>query len=69
MFYVWLHLDLYSEHVHSRNLNDFCLLPAQFCCIIVYIRKVVICAQIADQCAPWKISNGAQKPVLHALKF
>jgi hypothetical protein len=25
--------------------------------------------QIADRCAPWKISNNAENPVLQALKF
>jgi hypothetical protein len=28
---------------------DFCLFPAQFCYIIVYIRKVKSCVQIADR--------------------
>jgi hypothetical protein len=45
-------------------LYDFCLLPAQFCCIIVYIRTVGRHRQIADRCAPWKISNGAEDHVL-----
>jgi hypothetical protein len=36
-------------------------------CIIVYIWKVESCVQIADWCAPWKISNGEQDLVLHAL--
>jgi hypothetical protein len=26
-------------------LHDFCLLPVQFCCIIVYVRKVESCVQ------------------------
>jgi hypothetical protein len=34
---------------------DFCLFPAQFCYIIVYIWKVKSCVQIADRCAPSKI--------------
>jgi hypothetical protein len=50
-------------------LDDFSLLPAQFCYIIVYIRKVENCAQIADRCAPWKISNGVQNLVLNVLQF
>jgi hypothetical protein len=45
-------------------LYDFCLLPAQFCYTIVYIRKVESRVQIADPCAPWKISSGAKKLVL-----
>jgi hypothetical protein len=38
-------------------LYDFCWLPAQFCYIIVYVRKVESCVQIADRCAPWKIAT------------
>jgi hypothetical protein len=45
-------------------LYDFCLLPAQFCYIIIYIWNVDIHVQIADRCAPWKISNGAENLVL-----
>jgi hypothetical protein len=45
-------------------LYDFCLLPAQFCYIIVYTGKVESCVQIADRCAPWKISNGAENLIL-----
>jgi hypothetical protein len=41
----------------SMILYDFCLLPAQFYYIIVYIWKVESRVQIADQCAPWKISK------------
>jgi hypothetical protein len=45
-------------------LYDFCLLPTQFCYIIVYTRKVESRVQIADRFAPWKISNGAENLVL-----
>jgi hypothetical protein len=31
--------------------------------------KVEIHVQIAEGCAPWKISNGAENLVLHALQF
>jgi hypothetical protein len=48
---------------------DRCMLPAQFCYIIVYIRKVENRVQIADRCVPWKISNGAENLVLQALQF
>jgi hypothetical protein len=41
-------------------LNDFCLLPAQFCYIIVHIRKIESRVQIANRCVLWKISNGAK---------
>jgi hypothetical protein len=37
------------------SLYDFCLSPAQFCYIIVYIWKTESRVQIADRCAPWKI--------------
>jgi hypothetical protein len=50
-------------------LFDFCLSPEHFCYIIVYIRKVESCVQIAEQCAPWKIRSGTQNLVLHALQF
>jgi hypothetical protein len=49
-------------------LYDFCFLPAKFCYVIVYIRKVESCVQIADQCAPWKISSCANNLVLQALQ-
>jgi hypothetical protein len=45
-------------------LYDFCLLPAQFYNIIVYAWKVESRVQIADQCALWKISNGAENHFL-----
>jgi hypothetical protein len=50
-------------------LYDFCLLPAQFHYMIVHRWKVESRVQIADQCAPWKISNGAENLVLQALQF
>jgi hypothetical protein len=45
-------------------LYDFCLLPAQFRYIIVYIRKVESPVQMLDRCAPWKIFNGARMTLL-----
>jgi hypothetical protein len=45
-------------------LYDLCLLPAQFCYIIVYIQKVETHVQIVDQCAPCNISSGAENRVL-----
>jgi hypothetical protein len=50
-------------------LYDFCLLPAQFYYITVYIRNVESHVQIVVRCAPWKISNGAENLVLQALQF
>jgi hypothetical protein len=40
-----------------------------FSYVIIYIRKVESRVQIADKCAPWNVSNGAQNRVLHALHF
>jgi hypothetical protein len=50
-------------------LYDFCLLPAQYFCIIIYIWKVENRVQIANRCPPWKISNCAENIVLHALQI
>jgi hypothetical protein len=46
------------------TLYDFCLFSCTILLYInVYIRKVESCAQIADRCAPWKISIGAENLV------
>jgi hypothetical protein len=45
-------------------LYDFCLSPAQFCYIIVLVRKDESRVQHADQCAPRKISNSVENLVL-----
>jgi hypothetical protein len=50
-------------------LYDFCLSPESFCYIIVYIRKVESCVQVAERCVPWKISSGAQDFLFHVLHF
>jgi hypothetical protein len=50
-------------------LYDFCLLPAQFYYMTVYIRKVESYVPIAERCGPWKISNGVENIVLQALRF
>jgi hypothetical protein len=50
-------------------LYNFCLLPAQFRYITLYILKGESGVQIVDQCVPWKISNGAEKLVFYALQF
>jgi hypothetical protein len=44
-------------------LYDFCLSPAQYCYIIIYIGKVKSRVQIANRCAHWEISNGADELV------
>jgi hypothetical protein len=48
-------------------LYDFCLSPAQFCYIILYIRKVGSRVHTANQCAPRKISSGGENIVFYAL--
>jgi hypothetical protein len=58
IFSVWLRLVLYYEHVHSHDFVSLLLVAAQFCYVIVYIRKVQSRVQIADRCAPWNISSG-----------
>jgi hypothetical protein len=45
-------------------LYDFCFFPAQFCHIIVYMRKVESRTKIAYRYAPWKVSSGADNLVL-----
>jgi hypothetical protein len=47
-------------------LYSFCLLPAQFCYIVVYTRKVESRVQIEDQCSAWKIFSGAKNLVFSA---
>jgi hypothetical protein len=42
-------------------LCDSCLLPAQFCYTTVYIWKMKTRVQVADQYAPWIISNGEEE--------
>jgi hypothetical protein len=49
--------------------HDFCPLPTQFCCIVIYIWMVESRAQIADRYAHWKIANGAEDVVLQALQL
>jgi hypothetical protein len=51
------------------TLYDLCLLLAQIFYVIVYIGKVESRVQIADPCASWKLSSGAENFVLQALQF
>jgi hypothetical protein len=60
IFCVWIRLIRCCYLI----LYDFCLLPAQFCLIIMYIQKDESCVQILDQCTPWKVSSGAENLVL-----
>jgi hypothetical protein len=50
-------------------LCDFSLLPAQFCYIIICTWKVESRVQIADRCAPSKISSDVQYLVFQGLQF
>jgi hypothetical protein len=50
-------------------LHDFCLLPALFCYVVIYIRNFQRHMQIANRCAPWKIANGVENSVWQALQF
>jgi hypothetical protein len=54
-------------------LSWFCMTSAcclhKFCNIIIYVQKFESHVQIANRCAPWKISNGAENSVLQSLQF
>jgi hypothetical protein len=50
-------------------LYDFCLFPAQFYYIIIYIEEAESRVQIANPCGRRKISSGADSLVLQALQF
>jgi hypothetical protein len=58
LFSAWL-LTYIANMFILMSLYDFTLLPAQFCCTVICTRKVESRVQIADRCAPWKISNGS----------
>jgi hypothetical protein len=64
-----LTLPYVANVVILMDLYDLCLLSAQFCYIILYIQKVESSVQIANQCAPLTISNGAKNLVLQVLQF
>jgi hypothetical protein len=49
-------------------LCDLSLSPAQLCYIVVYARKFLSPVQIADQCAFWNFSKGAEEFVLQQLQ-
>jgi hypothetical protein len=50
-------------------LDDFCLLPALFCYLIVNVRNLESHRHIADRCVSWEIASGADNPILQALQF
>jgi hypothetical protein len=52
------------------DCDDFeSLLPAKFSDTVINVRNFDSHTHIADRCAPWKISDGAENPVLQALQF
>jgi hypothetical protein len=64
IFYVWLCLVLNHEHVIS---HDSVWLQFVACTILLYNRIHMEgwkLWKIADRCAPWKISNGAEILIL-----
>jgi hypothetical protein len=48
-------------------LDDFCLLPAWLCYVIINVRNLESHMNIADRCAPRKGANGAENLILQAL--
>jgi hypothetical protein len=50
-------------------LYDFCFLPTQCYYVIVSVQKVESRLKIAERCAIYKISDGAQNLVLQPLQF
>jgi hypothetical protein len=50
-------------------LDDFFLLPALFCYVIIHVRNLENHMHIADRCASWKISDGAENLILQVLQF
>jgi hypothetical protein len=50
-------------------LDDFCLLPALFCYIIINVRYIKSHMHIANRCVPRKIANGTENLILQSLQF
>jgi hypothetical protein len=50
-------------------LDDFCLLPALFCYVIINVWNLESHMQIADQCAPREFANCAENLILSALQL
>jgi hypothetical protein len=49
-------------------LDDFCLLPAWLCYVIMNVRNLESHMHIADRCAPRKGANGGENFILQALQ-
>jgi hypothetical protein len=43
-----------------------CLLPAQFCCVIIYVRKFESHVHIVSRCSSGKIASGADNCLIDA---
>jgi hypothetical protein len=42
-------------------LDDLCLFPAKFCCVILQVRNFESYMQIADMCVPVKLASSVEK--------
>jgi hypothetical protein len=68
IFSVWgLALSNVANIFIFMILDDFCLLPALFCYVIINVRNLESSMHIADRCAPRKIADGAENLILQAL--
>jgi hypothetical protein len=50
-------------------LDDFCLLPAWFCYVIINVRYMKSLMHIVNRCVPQKIANGAENLILQSLNW
>jgi hypothetical protein len=48
-------------------LDDFCLLPALFCYVIVNVLNLESHMHIGDRCMSWEITDGAENHILQVL--
>jgi hypothetical protein len=70
IFSVWsLALSNVTNIFIFMILDDFCLLPAKFCYVIINARNLESHMHIADRCVPRKIADGAENLILQALQF
>jgi hypothetical protein len=49
-------------------LDDFYLLPAWFCYVIIHVRNLKSLMHISNPCEPRKFANGTENPVFQALQ-
>jgi hypothetical protein len=50
-------------------LDDFCLLPAWFCHVIIDLQNLESHMHTVDRCTPLKIDNSVENLILQALQF